>query len=134
MHPVPNAVTESPQHRIEVSVETAYIARESAPDAGRYVFAYTVLISNRGTVAAQLRSRHWIITDANNQVQEVRGEGVVGEQPHLVPGTSYQYTSGTILATPVGSMRGSYRMAADDGTEFDAEIPVFTLAAPGALN
>jgi len=127
-------MSQPPQHRIEVSVETTYIPGESEPDARRYVFAYTVLISNRGSVPAQLLSRHWIITNANNEVQEVRGEGVVGEQPHLMPGASYQYTSGTILETPVGSMRGSYHMVADDGSEFDAEIPVFTLAAPRAIN
>lgn len=122
------------KYRIDVSVQSTYIAAQSMPGAGRYVFAYTVTITNAGTQSAKLLTRHWVITDANNKVQEVRGEGVVGEQPHLSPGARYEYTSGTILETPVGSMHGSYQMVADDGVAFDAAIPVFTLATPGALN
>ncbi len=122
------------KYDIDVRVQTAYIESQSDPDAGRYVFAYTITISNRGTVPARLLTRHWIITDANAKVQEVRGEGVVGEQPHLRPGASFEYTSGTMIHTPVGSMRGSYQMVADDGTHFDAEIPIFTLSSPQTLH
>ncbi len=121
-------------HNIRVQVETQYIAEQSLPEKDHYVFAYTITIHNIGSVAAQLLTRHWIITDANNKVQEVRGEGVVGEQPHLKPGEHYRYTSGTMLETPVGTMRGSYQMLADDGVEFDAEIPVFTLSMPRTLH
>lgn len=124
----------TPSHLINVTVKTAYIEAQSAPDTNRYVFAYTVTITNAGKVPARLVSRHWIITDANEKVQEVRGEGVVGEQPHLAPGASFQYTSGTMIETPVGSMRGSYQMIADDGTEFDAEIPNFVLSMPRTLH
>jgi ApaG protein len=123
-----------PKHHIDVQVKTSYLPAQSAPEANRYVFAYTITITNGGEVPAKLVTRHWIITDANNQVQEVRGEGVVGEQPHLQPGMSFQYTSGTAIPTPVGSMRGSYQMVADDGTAFDAEIPVFTLSVPRTLH
>lgn len=122
------------RHQIEVSVKTTYIPSQSVPESNRYVFAYTVTITNSGDVPAKLLTRHWVITDANNKTQEVRGEGVVGQQPHLSPGTSFEYTSGTILETPVGMMRGSYQMRADDGTEFDAEIPAFTLSAPRTLH
>jgi ApaG protein len=121
-------------YQIQVEVETQYIAEQSLPDQDHYVFAYTITIYNNGSVPAQLRTRHWIITDANNKVQEVKGEGVVGEQPHLKPGEQYRYTSGTMLETPVGTMRGSYQMLADDGVEFDAEIPVFTLSMPRTLH
>jgi ApaG protein len=121
-------------YSIEVEAEPAYIPGQSDPEQNRYVFSYTITIRNTGDVAARLMTRHWIITNANNEVQEVRGDGVVGDQPHLKPGEGYQYTSGSIMETPVGSMRGSYQMLADDGTEFDAEIPTFTLAVPGALN
>lgn len=124
----------SQRHQIEVSVKTTYIPSQSVPESNRYVFAYTVTITNSGDVPAKLLTRHWVITDANNKTQEVRGEGVVGQQPHLSPGTSFEYTSGTILETPVGMMRGSYQMRADDGTEFDAEIPAFTLSAPRTLH
>lgn len=124
----------SPDHDINVTVKTAYIEAQSAPETNRYVFAYTVTITNTGKVPARLVSRHWVITDANEKVQEVRGEGVVGEQPHLSPGASFQYTSGTMIETPVGSMRGSYQMIADDGTEFDAEIPNFVLSMPRTLH
>jgi len=119
---------------IRVNVETQYIDDQSAPDQDRYVFSYTVTIRNEGDMPAQLLSRHWVITDANNKVQEVRGEGVVGEQPQLRPGEQYRYTSGTLLATPVGSMHGSYQMITEDGLEFDAEIPMFTLSIPRTLH
>lgn len=122
------------KYRIEVRVEPAYLEEQSAPGEGRYVFAYTVTIRNTGTVAARLMSRHWIIVDANGQQRDVRGDGVVGEQPHLAPGGNFRYTSGAMLETPVGSMRGSYRMLADDGMSFDAPIPVFTLAIPRTLH
>lgn len=121
-------------YRIEVEVETQYIAEQSLPDQDHFVFAYTITIYNSGKVPAQLLRRHWVITDANNKVQEVKGEGVVGEQPHLKPGEQYRYTSGTMLETPVGSMRGSYHMIADDGVEFEAEIPPFTLSMPRVLH
>jgi len=121
-------------YSIQVEVETQYVKEQSLPDQDHYVFAYTITIHNNGSVPAQLLNRHWIITDANNRVQEVKGEGVVGEQPHLKPGEKYRYTSGTMLETPVGTMRGSYQMLADDGVEFDAEIPVFTLSMPRTLH
>jgi len=122
------------KHQIEISVKTAYIPAQSAPENNRYVFAYTVTITNSGPVPAKLVARHWVITDANEKTQEVRGEGVVGEQPYLIPGMSFEYTSGTILETPVGVMRGSYQMITDDGTRFDAEIPAFTLSVPRTLH
>lgn len=121
-------------YSIEVEVDTQYIAEQSLPDQDHFVFAYTITISNSGDIPAQLLRRHWVITDANNKVQEVKGEGVVGEQPHLKPGESYRYTSGTMLETPVGTMRGSYHMIADDGVEFDADIPQFTLSMPRTLH
>lgn len=104
---------------------------ESNPDSNRYVFAYTITIENRGDVGARLLSRHWLITDAEGHRQEVRGEGVVGEQPYLGPGERFRYTSGAILETPVGAMEGSYQMQADDGTAFEAPVPPFSLAMPG---
>jgi ApaG protein len=122
------------KYDIEVSARTQYLPDQSDDAAGRWVFAYTITLRNRGTVAAQLVSRHWIITDAQQQVQEVRGLGVVGEQPRLEPGQSYEYTSGTSLATPVGTMRGSYQMVAADGTRFDAPIPEFALSVPRVLH
>jgi ApaG protein len=125
---------DSSDYLIQVRVETQYIEEQSAPDQDRYVFAYTITISNQGRVPARLLARHWIITDANNKVQEVRGEGVVGEQPHLRPGEQFRYTSGTMIDTPVGNMRGTYHMLADDGVEFDAEIPAFTLSVPRILH
>lgn len=124
----------SKSYSIQVDVETQYIAEQSLPDQEHFVFAYTITISNNGDLPAQLLRRHWVITDANNKVQEVKGEGVVGEQPHLNPGESYRYTSGTMLETPVGTMRGSYHMIADDGVEFDADIPQFTLSMPRILH
>ncbi len=122
------------KHHIDVSVKSAYVEGQSAPESNRYVFAYTVRITNHGSVAAKLRTRHWIITDANNKVQEVHGPGVVGEQPYLPPGKSFEYTSGAILETPFGSMRGSYQMVADDGVEFNADIPAFVLTIPRTLH
>jgi ApaG protein len=121
-------------YSIQVEVETQYVKEQSLPDQDHYVFAYTITIYNSGSMPAQLLSRHWIITDANNRVQEVKGEGVVGEQPHLKSGEQYRYTSGTMLETPVGTMRGSYQMLADDGVEFEAEIPAFTLSMPRTLH
>lgn len=121
-------------HNITVEVETSYIEGQSEPDSERYVFSYTITIRNEGGVPAQLVSRHWVITDANGHTQEVRGEGVVGEQPHLKPGEGFQYTSGTMIATPVGSMRGEYQMVAENGDQFDAVIPTFTLAIPRTLH
>ena len=122
------------QYDVSVMVETNYIAEQSSPDDARYVFAYTITITNTGDVAATLLRRHWLITDANCKVQEVRGEGVVGEQPLIAPGESYQYTSAAVLETPVGCMQGSYEMIAKDGVEFDAPIPVFNLSMPNALH
>jgi ApaG protein len=119
---------------ISVKTKTVYIADQSDPANDRYVFAYTITIANTGSAAAQLVSRHWIITDAANKVQEVRGKGVVGEQPYLRPGESFEYTSGSAIATPVGTMRGSYQMLADDGTRFDVAIPEFTLSMPRVLH
>ena len=124
----------SKKHEITVSARVAFLADQSAPDEGRYVFAYTITVTNTGKVAARLLSRHWIITDANNEVQEVKGQGVVGEQPLVKPGESFEYTSGTAIGTSVGTMRGSYQMVATDGTTFDAEIPEFALAMPRTLH
>lgn len=127
-------MSESKSYDIRVDVDSAYIEEQSDPEHDRYVFAYTVTIRNEGLNAAKLLTRHWIITDANGKSQEVRGEGVVGEQPYLKPREGFQYTSGTVLDTPVGSMRGSYQMIADDGEHFDAEIPAFTLSVPRVLH
>jgi len=122
------------QYRIDVSAESTFVRDQSVPDDDKYVFAYTITINNTGSVTAQLRSRHWIITDGRGKVQEVRGEGVVGEQPRLSPGESFRYTSAAMLETPVGTMHGSYQMLADDGTEFDAPIPPFGLALPNMIH
>ena len=119
---------------IAVSAVPQYLADQSDENAGRFVFAYTITIRNPGNVTAQLISRHWIITDSQGLVQEVRGLGVVGAQPVLRPGESFEYTSGTSIATPVGTMRGSYQMVAEDGTRFEAEIPEFTLSVPRVLH
>ncbi len=123
-----------PDYRIDVAVQSVYIDDESEPDANKYVFAYTVTIRNVGTVPAQLLTRHWTITDADGKVQEVRGQGVVGEQPRLAPGEDFQYTSAALIETPVGTMGGSYQMVADDGVSFDAEIPLFRLSIPNILH
>jgi ApaG protein len=120
--------------RIRIQVATDYMDDQSEPDAGRYVFAYTITISNEGNVAAKLLSRHWVITDANGKVQEVSGDGVVGEQPYLNPGERFRYSSGAVIETPVGAMQGLYRMKSDDGASFDALIAPFTLAVPGLLH
>lgn len=127
-------MAESKKYDIQVNVRTAYIPEQSDPGSDRYVFAYTVTIANEGTASAQLISRHWVITDAESQVQEVRGLGVVGEQPFLRPGESFEYTSGTSLGTPVGTMKGSYQMVAEDGQKFEAEIREFTLSMPRILH
>jgi len=119
---------------IAVSAVPQYLADQSDENAGRFVFAYTITIRNPGKVSAQLISRHWIITDSQGLVQEVRGLGVVGAQPVLRPGESFEYTSGTSIGTPVGTMRGSYQMVADDGTRFEAAIPEFTLSVPRVLH
>lgn len=121
-------------YNIQVTVSTQYIEKESNPEAGRFIFSYTMTITNEGDIAAKLLSRHWIITDASNRIQEVKGKGVVGQQPLIKPGESYQYSSGTMLETPVGSMQGSYQMLADDGYYFDADIAPFSLALPRILN
>jgi len=121
-------------HAIDIAVATRFLDDQSAPEADRYVFAYTIRIHNSGEVPARLVSRHWVITDANGKVQEVRGEGVVGEQPWLRPGEDFEYTSGAVLETALGTMHGSYQMVADDGTEFDAPIAPFTLSIPRTLH
>jgi ApaG protein len=127
-------MAESRKYHITVTPVAQYIPDQSDEAADRYVFVYTITIANTGTVPAQLISRHWIITDANEDVQEVRGIGVVGAQPMLQPGQKFEYTSGTAIATPVGSMRGSYQMVAEDGEHFEAEIPAFTLSIPRVLH
>jgi len=121
-------------YEVAVSAQTRYQAEQSDESGGRYVFSYTITIRNAGSVPAQLISRHWIITDSHGLVQEVRGLGVVGAQPLLAPGESFEYTSGASIATPVGTMRGSYQMKANDGVEFDAPIPEFTLSMPRVLH
>jgi ApaG protein len=125
---------ESKKYSMTVSARTAFLEEQSDVDNQRFVFAYTIRIENTGSVPAQLVSRHWIITDAEGQVQEVRGLGVVGNQPLIKPGSHYEYTSGSSIATPVGVMKGTYQMVAEDGTHFDAEIPEFTLAMPRVLH
>ena len=119
---------------IRIQVATDYVDEQSEPSSDRYVFAYTITITNNGDVPARLISRHWIITDANGKVQEVNGDGVVGEQPYLSPGEEFRYSSGAVLETPVGAMQGIYRMEADGGIAFDATIAPFTLAVPGLLH
>ena len=121
-------------YQMTVTVQTHYLEEQSDPDRSRYVFAYAVSIKNTGSVAAQLIARHWIITDANDQVQEVKGLGVVGHQPLLKPGEQFEYTSGTSLATPQGTMRGEYFCVAEDGESFGAPIPEFTLSLPRTLH
>ena len=127
-------MAERKKYDITVTVKTTHIPGQSDEANNRYVFAYTVTIVNSGSVAARLVSRHWIVTDAENRAQEIRGLGVVGEQPLLKPQQSYEYTSATAIPTPVGTMRGSYQMVAEDGTAFDAQIPEFTLTAPRVLH
>ena len=127
-------MAEDKKHDITVTTQTQYVPDQSDEGANRYVFAYTITIRNTGTVPAQLISRHWVITDSNRQVQEVRGLGVVGAQPLLKAGEAFEYTSGTAIATPVGTMRGSYSMVSEDGTSFEAPIPEFTLSVPRVLH
>lgn len=127
-------MTDDKKHEIKVITRTMFVSEQSDEEASRYVFAYTITITNTGSVAAQLISRHWIITDSENQIQEVRGLGVVGEQPLLKPGESFEYTSGSAISTPVGTMRGSYQMQSEDGSNFDVPIPEFTLSIPRVLH
>jgi len=122
-----------PLNKIRVEVETSYVDEQSDPNERRYVFSYTITIRNEGAVPARLLTRHWIITDANGKVQEARGDGVVGEQPHLKPGQGFRYTSGAVIETPVGAMQGTYEMIDDEGQRFDAPIQPFRLAMPGIL-
>ena len=123
----------SAPHKIRIDVETSYLGEQSNPREQRYVFAYTITILNEGGQPATLLKRHWIITDANGGVNEVRGDGVVGEQPRLEPGQGFRYSSGAVLETPVGTMQGSYQMIDADGEPFEAPIPLFRLAMPGIL-
>ncbi|MBU0602624.1 MAG: Co2+/Mg2+ efflux protein ApaG [Gammaproteobacteria bacterium] len=127
-------MAEAKKYEITVAVQTHYIEDQSNPEDSRFVFAYTVSLTNTGTVPAQLISRHWIIRDAADAEQQVRGLGVIGQQPLIKPGDKFEYTSGCALNTPVGTMRGSYQMVADDGTQFNADIPEFTLAMPRVLH
>jgi ApaG protein len=121
-------------YAIDIDVATRFLADQSAPEEGRYVFSYTIRIRNSGRIGARLLGRHWMVTDANGKVQQVDGEGVVGEQPWLRPGQDFKYTSGAVLETSLGTMQGSYEMLADDGTRFDAPIPQFTLSIPRTLH
>ena len=127
-------MNEPDQNKIKVDVETRYIEDQSNPEQNYYVFAYTITIQNEGQQSAQLLTRHWVITDSNQKVQEVRGDGVVGEQPLLKPGEQFVYTSGTMLETSIGTMKGSYQMVADDGSHFDAPIDEFVLSTPRVLH
>ena len=122
------------RHAISVAVATCFLADQSAPAARRFAFAYTIRIANEGNLPARLLSRHWLITDGDGKVREVRGDGVVGQQPRLMPGEAFEYTSGAVLETPEGEMRGRYHLVADDGTAFDAEIPPFALGMPRTLH
>ena len=125
---------DSKLQKIQVKVDTAYIASSSDPKAARYVFAYSITIKNMGNIEAQLINRHWFITDSNGKTQEVHGEGVVGEQPHIQPGKSFEYTSGAVLETSVGAMQGSYEMLDSEGEKFTALIPQFSLSIPRILH
>jgi len=127
-------MADNAMNKIDVEVLPAYIAEQSDPDHQHYVFSYTVTIRNTGSMPAKLLTRHWIITDGDGHVQEVKGDGVIGEQPYLQPGEGFQYTSGTFINTPVGTMHGSYQMISDSGEKFDAEIPAFQLAVPNTLH
>ena len=122
------------KNKILVESTPYFIAEQSAPEKDRYVFAYTITITNEGTVPARLLNRHWLITDSNGKIQEVRGDGVIGEQPYLKPGEMFRYTSGAILETPVGTMQGQYTMCSDEGDNFNAQIPQFTLSIPRTLH
>ena len=127
-------MAKSKKYQITVNASPQFIADQSDAAVDRYVFAYTITLENSGTVPAQLISRHWVITDANSRIQEVRGLGVIGQQPLLQPGESFEYTSGCQLDTAVGTMRGSFQMTAEDGTQFEAEIAEFTLSIPRVLH
>jgi ApaG protein len=127
-------VSEAVTQGVRVTVRSDFRPDRSAPAQGRYLFAYTVRIANEGTTAAKLLSRHWIITDAAGEREEVVGDGVVGQQPHLAPGAAFEYTSFCVLRTPLGQMRGTYTLMRDDGASFQAEIAPFALAVPSALN
>ena len=127
-------MNEADINNIRVDVETRYIEDQSNPEQNYYVFAYTITIQNQGQQSAQLLTRHWVITDSNQKVQEVRGDGVIGEQPLLKPGEQFVYTSGTMLETAVGTMKGSYQMLADDGSQFDATVDEFVLSTPRVLH
>jgi len=127
-------MTEKQNYNTEIDIETRYVTEQSEPEKERFVFSYTITIRNKGEIPTRLLRRHWIITDGNGNVQEVEGEGVVGEQPYLKPGEGFRYTSGTVLPTPLGSMHGSYKMIGDDGHEFNATIPAFTLSIPNVLH
>ncbi|MFT5657389.1 MAG: ApaG protein [Gammaproteobacteria bacterium] len=127
-------MTDTNLNNIKVNVETRYIEEQSNPDKNYYVFAYTITIVNQGEQAARLLTRHWVITDSNHKIQEVRGDGVIGEQPVLKPGEKFVYTSGTMLETSVGTMKGSYQMEADDGFQFDATVDEFVLSTPRVLH
>lgn len=131
MHVAPPVM---PKYDFSITVRPQFLPEHSNPDEEQFVFAYTVTIRNTGEATAQLVSRHWIITDGNNRIEEVKGEGVVGEQPILQPGEAYEYTSGCPLPTPVGSMKGSYLFVAEDGTRFEAAIPEFVLSMPRTLH
>jgi len=119
---------------VKIVAQVKHLAEQSDEADNRFVLSYTITLTNNGNSAVQLLSRHWIITDGNNQIQEVRGQGVVGEQPVIKPGQSFGYTSGTVLSTPVGTMTGSYQMVSEDGTKFDAPIPQFVLSVPRVLH
>jgi ApaG protein len=121
-------------YEIDIEVETSYMADHSEPEKDRYVFAYTITLVNRGSTSAKLLTRRWVITDADNRIEEVEGEGVVGEQPTLKPGEGFRYTSGTVVETPVATMHGTYKMLAEDGSTFDTDIPQFVLSAPRVLH
>jgi ApaG protein len=127
-------MTQKSSYTIAVEVQSRFVSDQSKPADNRYVFAYTVTLHNAGNTPARLLGRHWVITDANGKIEEVRGDGVVGEQPWMRPGEHYEYTSGAVLETSVGTMRGSYHMLADDGTQFEATIPQFTLSIPRTLH
>jgi len=127
-------MAESRRHEITVVTKATYVADQSDPTKNQYVFSYTITVTNTGDVSAQLISRHWYITDGDHRVQEVKGLGVVGQQPVLKPGESFEYTSGASIPTPVGTMKGSYQMVGEDGTTFEAPIPPFTLSVPRTLH
>lgn len=122
------------RYQVDVSVETRFLAEQSQPEQNRFAFAYTITVQNNGKLPAKLLSRHWVITDGDGQVEEVRGDGVVGQQPLIQPGQSHTYTSGTVMTSKVGNMQGTYQMLAEDGKRFDAVIAPFRLAVPGALH